>query len=59
MTNDETSALRPRQEIKGNKRISSTSNTKKIKAIKKNRKDKGVRGNSLGRNPHSNGLNLL
>jgi hypothetical protein len=40
----------------GNKRISSTSKTRNTNATKKNRKDKGVRGNDLGVKPHSKGL---
>tara|TARA_B100000768_G_C10907791_1_gene220349 strand:- start:271 stop:417 length:147 start_codon:yes stop_codon:yes gene_type:complete len=40
----------------GNIRISSTSNTKKIIAIKKNRKVKGRRALNFGVNPHSKGL---
>jgi len=40
----------------GNIRISSTSKTKKIIAIKKNRKVNGIRALNLGENPHSNGL---
>lgn len=40
----------------GNKRISSTSNTRKIIEIKKNRMEKGIRAECLGLNPHSKGL---
>jgi len=40
----------------GNINTSSTSNTKKIIAIKKNRKVNGSRALNCGENPHSNGL---
>ena len=40
----------------GKRRTSSTSNTKKIKAIKKNRNVNGNRALNLGENPHSKGL---
>lgn len=43
-------------EIKGKINTISTSNTRKIKAIKKNRKDRGMRGRDRGVNPHSKGL---
>ena len=42
-------------EATGNKRVISTSKIKKIKAIKKNRKEKGNRADFLGSNPHSYG----
>jgi len=41
---------------KGKINTSSTSKIKKTKAIKKNRKEKGIREAFLGLNPHSNGL---
>lgn len=44
--------------IIGNKRINSTSNTKKITAIKKKRIENGRRDINLGENPHSKGLNF-
>lgn len=47
------------QESKGNSKISSTSKIKNTSATKKKRKDKGVRGSSLGKKPHSNGLDLF
>lgn len=40
----------------GNKRVSSTSKIIKITAIKKNCKEKGIRAEFLGSNPHSKGL---
>lgn len=40
---------------RGNKRIISMSNTKKITAVKKNRKEKGSRAFFTGSNPHSYG----
>lgn len=40
----------------GKRRTSSTSNTKKIKAIKKNRNVNGSRALNLGEKPHSKGL---
>ena len=40
----------------GKRRTSSTSNTKKIRAIKKNRNVNGSRALNLGENPHSKGL---
>jgi len=40
----------------GNIKINSTSNTRKIIAIRKNRRVKGKRALNLGENPHSNGL---
>jgi len=45
-------------DIKGNRRISSTSKTRKIIAIRKNRKVKGNRALNLGVNPHSKGLSF-
>jgi hypothetical protein len=47
--------LTPTLEINGNMRTSSTSNTKKIKEIRKNRIEKGNRALNFGVNPHSNG----
>ena len=47
------------EEMIGNNKINSTSKIKKISATRKNRRDIGVRGSSLGKNPHSNGLFLL
>ena len=44
--------------IRGNNKTNSTSKIKKIKAIRKNRIEKGRRALSFGENPHSNGLNL-
>lgn len=46
----------PRPGMRGKIKISSTSNTKKITAIKKNRTEKGSRDINLGENPHSKGL---
>ena len=40
----------------GNKITNSTSKTKKIRAIRKNRRVKGKRALNLGVNPHSKGL---
>jgi hypothetical protein len=40
----------------GNSKINSTSKTRKIIAIRKNRNVKGSRALNLGENPHSNGL---
>jgi len=40
----------------GNIKTSSTSKTRKINAIKKNRIENGNRALNLGENPHSNGL---
>lgn len=37
----------------GNNSVISTSKIKKITAIKKNRKEKGIRADPLGSNPHS------
>lgn len=42
--------------IKGIKSVISTSKIKKITAIKKNCKEKGIRAELLGSNPHSKGL---
>ncbi len=42
----------------GKSKINSTSNTKNTRAIKKKRKDKGVRGKDLGIKPHSKGLDF-
>lgn len=39
----------------GNNRVISTSKIKKITAIKKNCKEKGIRADDFGSNPHSNG----
>lgn len=44
---------------KGNKSTSSTSKIKKMRAIKKNRMEKGIRALSFLVNPHSKGLNLF
>jgi hypothetical protein len=41
---------------KGNMRMSSTSKTRKIIAMRKNRNVKGRRALNLGENPHSKGL---
>jgi hypothetical protein len=48
--------LEARLRIKGNIKTNSTSNTRKIKLIKKNRMEKGSRALYLGVNPHSKGL---
>jgi len=45
-----------KHKIKGNINTSSTSNTRKISAIKKNRIENGIRALNLGVNPHSKGL---
>jgi hypothetical protein len=45
-------------DIKGNSKINSTSKTRKIIAIRKNRKVKGNRALNLGENPHSKGLSF-
>ena len=45
-----------RLRIKGNIKTSSTSKTRKIRLIKKNRIEKGNRALYLGVKPHSNGL---
>jgi hypothetical protein len=42
----------------GKRRMSSTSNTKKIIATKKNRMENGKRAECLGLNPHSKGLDF-
>lgn len=39
----------------GRSKVISTSKIKKITAIKKNRKENGIRADPLGSNPHSNG----
>ena len=44
--------------IAGNSKTSSTSKIRKITATKKNRRDKGVRDNLFGVNPHSKGLSF-
>lgn len=41
--------------ISGNKRVISTSKIKKITAIKKKCREKGMRALDFGSNPHSNG----
>ena len=48
--------LNPFLIIKGNKRISSTSKITKIKATRKNCREKGDRAVPIGINPHSKGL---
>lgn len=45
-----------KEEIKGNKRTISTSNTKNKIEIKKKRIEKGIRALSFGVKPHSKGL---
>jgi hypothetical protein len=47
--------LLPPPIINGNINTNSTSNTRKIKEIKKNRIENGSRELNLGENPHSNG----
>lgn len=42
-------------DAKGSKRVISTSKTRKITAIRKNRREKGSRADPLGSNPHSKG----
>lgn len=42
----------------GKSKINSTSNTRKIIAIRKNRNVKGSRALNLGENPHSKGLSF-
>ena len=44
--------------INGKRRISSISNTKKIRVTKKNRKEIGFRLSLIVENPHSNGLSF-
>lgn len=44
--------------MKGNNKINSTSNTKKIKVTKKKRKDRGIRLSVKVENPHSKGLSF-
>lgn len=40
---------------KGRRRVISTSKIRKITAIRKNRRENGIRADPLGSNPHSNG----
>ena len=40
---------------KGNNKVISTSKIKKMTAIKKKRREKGIRAEPLGSNPHSKG----
>lgn len=49
---------KPKSGIKGKISTSSTSKTRKITAIRKNRIENGIRGNLLGLNPHSKGLSF-
>ena len=44
--------------IAGKSKTSSTSKMRKITATKKNRRDRGVRDNLFGVNPHSKGLSF-
>ena len=47
--------LNSHKEDRGNSNTISTSNTRKITATIKNRKENGIRFEDIGSNPHSNG----